>query len=142
MAGFITAAGASYLMGMAALQEYVVDNYYVALTRGVPSPLMENDELGEIDADDYARAQIPADGQYWHLSLNTLSNTLEVSFPVPESDWGDVKGWVLLDDPDAGRVLFGGSLGVTWTILAGYQAVLSVGMLTFTIEVATWSEAT
>ena len=138
MAGFITAAGASYLMGLAAMSVSRLDNYYLALTLDVPTPIQTSGELLELSNDDYIRSAIAATDDNWVLEQNTLSNALEVTFPVCEADWDGITGWALLDDPTDGEVLFGGDLGVPWTCPAGYQVVLTPGMLAVSIEVSPW----
>lgn len=139
MPGFITDEGASYLMALVAMGEPVVDGYWVALTQGVPAPYMTSDEIGEPDAPDYARAYIPADGT-WVVSGDSISNSAEILWPIAETDWGDVSGWALLDAQDGGRVLYGGDLGIVWTIEADLQPVMAPGQLSITITVAQWSQ--
>lgn len=138
MAGFITEAGASYLMGMVGGRLPTVPNYYVALTTRIPSPQEYWDEIGEVVSDSYDRSIIPAEAGFWELSGVAVSNQMELSFPLATESWGDIWGWALLDDPLRGNVLFGGHLATAWTVEEGWQAVIGAGMISFALPVSNW----
>lgn len=139
MSGFITDAGVAYLLDLFGNRDQAAPNYYVTLTRSVPAPYMEPDDLDEIDAADYVRAQYPNDGSTWDFSVDTLANAMEVAWSVAGEDWGDVRGWALLDSPLDGRILYGGDLGTTWTIEAGTQPVMEPGQLAVAISISDWA---
>jgi len=139
VAGFITSDGAVYLARLATQRVLPPAQYWLTLTRSVPAPFLSTEELDEIDAPDYARAPIAADGLSWAASGTTVANTVEVLWGVPGADWGDVQGWALLDSPQGGSVLYGGDLGITWTIGAGMQPVMAPGQLNLSITVSSWA---
>jgi hypothetical protein len=119
----------------------VVPTYFLTLTRSVPAPYMSVEDLDEVDAEDYVRAVYANDGSTWTLSLDTLANAQEVTWPVAAADWGDVTGWALLDTPDVGtgRILYGGDLATTWTITADTQPIMEPGQLSVSISVSDWA---
>lgn len=142
MSGFISDAGATYLMALFANTQPAAGHYFVALTRTIPAPFMNAADLTEpTEISEYARAQLVNDGTAWTQSVETLSNSSEVDWPVASVDWGDFQGWALLDVPavGAGNLLYGGDLGGTVTVTAGVQPIMAAGQLTISLAVSDWA---
>ncbi len=137
MSGFICAEGVSYVLDMIGGGEFPVSDYYVALTNTVATQFNTGDELDEINAAEYARAQYQNVSGAWLLAGQNLSNHFEIDFPVASSDWGVVKGWALTDQPTGGRLLWAGSLTPT-SITASMQPIYAPGALSVGIPLTSW----
>lgn len=140
--GFVTVDGANYLMSLFSAQEPVEDSYYLALITGVsPGIATGGDELQEPPFSDYARAAIDNFNGSWEVFSGTLSNSVEILFPTPQSAWGTVKFWALLDAPVEGRVLFAGSLD-QFDVAVQEDLFLSPGALSLSLSIPGWREVT
>jgi hypothetical protein len=142
MSGFISDSGAAYLMALFANSEQPANDYWVALTHTIPAPYQNAADLSEpVEITEYARAHITNDGNAWTRSVETLSNLVEVAWPVASVAWGDFLGWAILDTEavGTGRVLYGGDLGTTITVTSGVQPVMAVGQLSISLSISDWA---
>lgn len=141
MSAGITADGIEYLLNLMRNAETPVGSYYVALIRDLPPGFtISGEELDEPTNPEYARGEIINDSGSWEVSDNTLSNAVEVPFPVATDDWGQIRYWALTDQPLdlGGRVLLAGEFSEALFVEALDQPVLDEGSLTFSLEGFQW----
>lgn len=138
--GFVTVDGADYLMGLFGADHPPVDNYYIALVIGsIPGIAASGDELEEPFYEDYGRAVIPNFSGSWEIFSGTLSNSVEILFPRPESPWGTPRFWALTDEATQGRVFFVGELD-PFTVTVGEDIFLAPGALSLSLSIPGWKE--
>ena len=138
MSGFPTVAGANYLVDLFSASEWPVSDYYVALIVGAqPGVAIIGEELEEPEAADYTRARIENVSANWVTENGVVTNAIQVSFPVPSTEWGIVKHWALCDAAQGGRVLFAGDVE-QFTVVIGEQVFFPIGVLSFGLELAGW----
>lgn len=140
MSGFITQDGANYFLDLFSASETAVPTYYVALISGsAPGMSIRGDELDEPAAADYARGTLTNVSGNWNTFSGVLSNTVEIDFPLPSTDWGTISAWAVCDDPIGGRVLFAGIMDAFATTV-GVQVYLPAGALSVALELTGWSD--
>lgn len=100
---------------------------YIALYKSDPT---DADTGIEVEGGSYARQPVtfnaPSDG--------TVTNSVDISFPVATADWGTITHVGLRDASVAGNLLFYGPLTVSKTISAGDQFRILAGNLSVTLS--------
>lgn len=139
MSGFLTLAGADYLLGMFGSEESAVDRYYVALITGNrPGITSDGQDIEEPGDDSYARAEFENTSGAWSVKDGVLTAEIAVSFPVAVSDWGEVKYWAICDSYENGRVFWVGEFANPFFVGADDQVVVQPGGMVLTIQMYGW----
>lgn len=140
MSGFITADGADYLMSVFAGVEDVLPEYYVALVTAPVGTAESGEELAEPLVGDYGRAMISSGPENWVVAYGSLTNTVEITFPIPGLDpWDGIVGWALCDSAAGGRVFYAGDYD-PYDVAVGEQVVLPPGSVSLGMELDSWRE--
>lgn len=138
--GFITAQGSSYVLNMVS-GEFPVPSYFVALTNTVATPYTSGDELDEVNAAEYSRAEYDNVSGAWQSTAGSMANAFTISFPVAASQWNTVKGWGLLDNAEGGNLLWAGPLSAPINVGPAQQVTIAPGGLTITIPMTSWAQS-
>jgi len=134
--GYLTEDGANYLLGIMVGNESCVDRYYLALSAVVPTVHNSAEDLEEPQAADYAR--LPGTAAIdWMAYGGAVFNDVDLTFTAT-SDWGQVRGWALLDSPAGGRVLFAGFFAEPVELVAG-AVTYPRGSLAVAMSVMDWA---
>lgn len=123
MAGSLTLWGAGQLLNtfFTGTAE-VPTSLWLALVKDVPpTPYISGAELDEVDAEDYARLEIPNDSVHWSNDgqVQVMALDEDVSFATATSDWGVIKYWALCNASADGYNYFVGSFENPDTVLTG-----------------------
>lgn len=141
MSGAPSQDGADYLLNLFSNSEQAVPFYYIALVTGdQPGITGSGDELDEPPYEDYARAELENISGNWSVVDGLLTNMIEIAFPIPASDWGEIRYWAICDDYSAGRMLYSGRIDDPIDITVGDQPILPAGAVTIEIELPSWQE--
>lgn len=81
----------------------------------------------------YARQSLPNDDASWTFSTRSVSNNVQVSWTVGTGGWDVQPGYALLVNPDTGKFVGFGALGVTASGVEGSQVTLGTGTVTVNI---------
>jgi hypothetical protein len=141
MSGGATADGLGYLLDLFSNGEQALDLYYLALVvNEAPGFTIEGSELDEPTAPEYTRTLIANDSGSWEVTETSLSNSIEIVFPLALLDWGAINYWALCDqDQDnGGRVLFVGQLDDPLFVEAGQQVVFPPGSVGIDMSGTEW----
>lgn len=140
MSGFMTVSGADYLLGMFGAEERAVESYYVALVSETsPGITSDGDDLEEPGDDSYTRAVLANQDGNWEISHSCIINTVEVSFPIAVSDWGQIRYWAITDSYESGRVFWVGEFANPFFIGADDQLILPPASISIGFEMFGWN---
>jgi|SRR5690606_2978886 len=140
MSGFLTVSGADYFLGTFSAKEPVVSSYYIALIGSSPPGITsDGNDIDEPEDDSYVRAELVNQDGNWLVQHSTLSNTVEVSFPIAVSDWGEIRYWAVCDSYESGRALWVGEFANSFFIGEDDQLVLPVGSISLGFEMFGWN---
>jgi len=139
MSGFITAAGADFLMGVVTGVVPAPENLYVALVTEPVGTSEDGSELTEPTGASYYRATIYTGPENWFVAYGSSTNLAEVSFDVAQEDWEGIRGWAVCDEFEGGQVLWAGD-DDPYDVPSGDQVILSPGAITFGIALDGWRE--
>jgi hypothetical protein len=104
------------------------DTLWVALTLSVPLVGHTGSDLLEPADPVYSRVAYGVGSAYWTFDgSSALYNAREVLFPVPDEDWGFLRGWALCTEITGGQTIYVGDLVTPVTVTAGPDAVVVVG---------------
>lgn len=86
--------------------------YWMALCLDEPGPAVDGDMLADLEPADpsYTRQAYPAGGGWWDSNGPYLTNTADITFPLPAADWGYVTHFVLCNAPTSGDIYAWGEL--------------------------------
>lgn len=140
MSGFLTAAGADYLMNLFGGVEDPVSQYWVALVTTAVGTAEDGTEISEPIIADYGRAVVHSGPENWVTAYGALTNVTEITFPIPGiEDWTGIIGWAMCDAETAGRVFWAGDFE-SYDVAVGDQVVLPIGSITLAMEMDGWRE--
>ena len=140
MAGVLTQDGANYQLALFSNSEQPLPFYYVALVTGDrPGVSAYGDELDEPAFPDYLRAVVENVSGNWFIQDGLLVNQVEISFPIPDNDWGTVSYWAICESEVGGRVFYVGDLDA-FDVLTGAQPIIPAGGLSVSMELSSWQE--
>lgn len=83
----------------------------------------------------YIRASVSNDLNQWPLAdafTSVKTNASIISFPAPDSSWGTVMSWYLVDAPTDGNVLYGEDLSTPQQPAVGVAPYFNAGAITIT----------
>jgi hypothetical protein len=95
-----------------------------------PPPLVADpDDDSATLATNYARRHISLGPDAWAMDSETVTNTIEIPFPMAGADWGPVDHWALLDASTEGGLYCWSALPDPAYLSAGWQLVVPEGAL-------------
>lgn len=109
--------------------------FYMALIKDIaPNPYVSASEIIEPDPiASYERAEVPNDLAMWgdvgSSQLQRVSNILEIAFPLPSADWGQISHWALCDSPIGGNIAFYGNFSTKPYVAAGDPVIIDPELL-------------
>jgi hypothetical protein len=118
------------------------ETLWFALTVSVP-PLEVNGsslvepftQTGTTNLTNYVRAPYYVGSEYWELlGSTTLTNSQDVVWEVPDTDWGTIVGWAICADESGGSVLASGELSSPRFIASGSSVVFPAGSVRLRME--------
>lgn len=132
MSGFLTSTGENFLLDLISRATQAPAVLYVALIANEPpTHFLSGGELDEPVITQYARAAYANESGNWTERTGEMSNTIQVSWPVVETEpWPTINHWGLLDAPESGRLLWAGTFDSPIELDVGDQLVLPPGFIT------------
>lgn len=129
--------GLIYLLNLMRNGETPVGMYQIALVRTQPPGFtIGGEELDEPDAPEYYRANYENTSGNFELSDTVMTNLFEVSFPMAETEWGQINYWAITDSEQ--RVLFVGQLSPPLYVDVEDQVFLGPGDIGFDMTGIQW----
>lgn len=135
MAGRITLWGAEqFLKSFFGKTVLPPDIFYLALVRNTPpSPYISGMELEE-PTENYARIQIPNNGDFWNDPGQKQTIVLADEVVVEAGgEWGQIRYWALCNAAEGGYLYACGSLESPQTVATGDNLTLTEGDLVITL---------
>jgi hypothetical protein len=138
MAAGITEFGASAWLAALFGIDSAITGYYIALANQEPGVDADGDVLADIEPDDtaYARQFYAAGATNWAVDGAFLTNLVEIDFPLPTVDWGDISHYVLCSDLTSGDVYAFGEFVNTQFADTDYLLSIPPGGLVISLSAA------
>jgi hypothetical protein len=138
MSGFMTAAGADYLLHLFS-GDQTKEIYHVALVGNQePGLTTSGRELKEPTEASYTRSEVVNQSGNWQVQHGTLTNEVEISFPLATTDWGDIIYWAICDAPEGGSVLWTGEFTTAFYVAGTDQVTIPVGGVSVSLDILGW----
>lgn len=114
-----------HLLGIAAFT--MPTNIYLAAFTADPGET--GSTANEVAATGYARLEITGLMSPTALGTGISTNTVAVTFPAAEADWGAVSHMAIMDAPTGGNMLAKNAMGSTRTINTGDVLDFAIGAI-------------
>lgn len=114
-----------------------ITGYFIALCSDDPGPAADGTILAALEpqpGSNYARQAYAAGASHWGANGNYITNTVEIVFPLPFTDWGRMTHYALADSLSNGELYAWGAFTNPQNVTTGYSMSIPAGGIVLSLS--------